>query len=1208
MARRIFFTLGVQGADDAIDKVVALDKELKDLTETMRKARAAGNDALYDNAAKSAVKYKQALSEARKELRASVAENKAAQYSTTSLIALENQYAKLREEIRLFSQEERESASGKNKINLAANLSTQIRDIDKQMGAFKSSIGNYKDGLAQVADTLSGGLLGNLRLGGSAAVAAGGLAIAAGTAQLFQLNAKFSDLKADIAKTTNLSAKETTQVLENLKDIDTRTSLENLAKIAAIGGQLGVKGVAGVTAFTKSLEVLDVALGNEFKGGTEEVATEIGKLSTVLFGVTDDGEVLAQRMLGIGNALNYLAASGNATSPVITDFAQRMGGVLAPLDVTAGQILGLSAAMEELAISPERGATAAARSIMRMGANIEQFSRVLGVSQKSLSDAFNTNPLDAFLKVIELVNQKAGGDKTSMLAILNDLGIRGAGVSEVFFKFGQNMQLVADRVGDATTKLGEQGSVMAEYAIKQENLAGSWERLKNSMSEFFVNSGIEKFFTTLVGGAASAVKSLGDTISLKGFSDIQKAKDAEKAKVEASKPEIQKLFEAKQANDLFGIESKLNKFSEDRINRRREELKLQGLTTEQIEKQLLLESRSFAVQKDSSKTQAEKNKAAEAAIGKLESGGLDGKYVSEEEKKRLAIIKKEKKDGIKEQKDADRDRLETLKNIEDAEARIAKLKADSLSNPFDREEANLQAASAKARADAAIPRLGVTADMVTDEQKLIDAALLRDLDELNKKRLYAHRQYQEELEDLQSENNIRLLEINQTTFEQHYEDLKLSRDLELDAAETAYNKEQDALDSNRAKGLLTENKYDDLSLKAREDYAQKVVDIDAKHKKELADAAEKQYNAQKELLEKQSREEISRIRRKAEADRRVIDNRTDLTFFQKGEAITKIDSSEQSQIDAKELEHLNKIKDLEAQIAAIRLAAEKDSLDAANKREKSTDDTAEKERVKRERLNQELKEGAIELGRQISEALFDDRKRQIEEEKEFELQAIKTRLDEELELASGNNTLQKALKKQYEVEKREIEKNAFEQNKKIKIQEAIANASLAVINAFATIPLPFAYIAAALVATKTAFEIANIKKTKFFAKGGFTGFGGGLAPDETGHVPVGVVHENEYVAPTHQIKKYPSLFKFLDSDRSRKFADGGLTSAFSGGGSSSSLKVELSGEQIKLLSDSVYEAAKSGTTSGAKEGVYLGSSDAVRLKERTESLASNSSF
>lgn len=167
---------------------------------------------------------------------------------------------------------------------------------------------------------------------------------------------------------------------------------------------------------------------------------------------------------------------------------------------------------------------------------------------------------------------------------------------------------------------------------------------------------------------------------------------------------------------------------------------------------------------------------------------------------------------------------------------------------------------------------------------------------------------------------------------------------------------------------------------------------------------------------------------------------------------------------------------------------------------------------------------------------------------------------------------------------------------------------MAVIQSLAntTLPFPLSLIAPGIIALQTGLQISKIKAKKF-AKGGFTGMIGGIAPDETGQVPVGIVHENEYVAPTHQIKKYPSLFKFLDNDRTKKFADGGLTSAFSGGGSSS-LRVELSGEQIKLLSDSVYMAAKEGTKTGSKDGIYLGAAESKRLKERETALQNNTTF
>lgn len=1203
MAQRAYFTIEIQGAEAALAQVVRLDLEMKELAKDIKAANKAGDMDNVKIGTTNMERLKTSMKEARQELRDSVKDFKANPYDATSLIGMRNEYSKLTREIELMSEAERKSAEGRRKIEAASNLSGSIRTTDKSIGNFKSSIGNYRDAASDLLNNATGGLSGSLAAGGGVAIAATATAVAAGTAALFKLNKDFSDVKADIAKTTGFTASEVNKVVDNLKALDTRTSLNNLAKIAIVAGQLGVKGVDGVTAFTKSLEVLDVALGNEFKGGTEEVATEIGKLSTVLFGITDDGEVLAKRMLGIGNALNFLAASGNATSPVITDFAQRMGGVLAPLDVTAGQILGLSAAMEELAISPERGATAISLSIKSMGANIEQFSRVLGVSQESLSKAFNTNPLDAFLKVIELVNKKAGGDKTSMLTILNDLRIRGSGVSEVFFKFGKNMGLVADRVGDATLQLDKQGSVMAEYALKQENLAGSWERLKNSMSEFFVNSGVEAFFTKLVGGAADAVKSLTESISLKGFADIQKAKDADKAKTEANKPEILKLYEQKQISELFGIEARLEKFSEARLARRRKELELQGLTNEQIEAQLILDTRAEKVAKDTTKTQEEKNRLSEAAAKAAEDAG--GKYVSEEEKKRQYNIEKLKETNRRKEEKREKDRLEAAKNVEEAEQRIAKLRADAVANPFDREEASLRAKAKAASEEAARPKLGVTQDQIVTEQRLIQEALLKDLEELNKKRLDAHREYQEELEDLQRENDTRLLEINESTYKQHYEDLKLSRDKEIEALETSYEAEQHALDTQRAKGLITEKKYGELSLEAQKAYSEKVIAADAKSKEELAQAAEAHYESQKVLLERQSDNEIETIKRNAEAQRRVIDNDKSLTFFEQGNKISAIDRDEESQIQAAQLAHLNKVKDLEALIAAIRSGANKETIEFLAKRVAVTDKQAEKETEEREKVNEALKEGAIELGRQISDALFEDKKRQIEEEKEFALEALNTQLDAELELVSGNTTLQKALKKQYELDKREIERKAFEQNKQVKIQEATANASLAIIQAFASTPFPFSLIASALIATKTAFEITNIKKTKFFAKGGFTS-ALGIGTDETGEEVAGVVHAGEYVAPKHQVRKYRRLFDALDNDR-RKFADGGFTSGFAPAQVGVS-EVRFSNAQMAELSSSVYSAAKEGTKVGSKDGIYLGAAESKRLKEREDALQTNTSF
>ena len=63
---------------------------------------------------------------------------------------------------------------------------------------------------------------------------------------------------------------------------------------------------------------------------------------------TDD---VGTDIMHISNALNELGAAGFATSPVVADFASRIGGVGITLGLTSGQVLGLSATLQELNVS-----------------------------------------------------------------------------------------------------------------------------------------------------------------------------------------------------------------------------------------------------------------------------------------------------------------------------------------------------------------------------------------------------------------------------------------------------------------------------------------------------------------------------------------------------------------------------------------------------------------------------------------------------------------------------------------------------------------------------------------------------------------------------------------------------------------------------------------------------------------------------------------
>ena len=85
----------------------------------------------------------------------------------------------------------------------------------------------------------------------------------------------------------------------------------------------------------------------------------------------------------------------------------------------------------------------------------------------------------------------------------------------------------------------------------------------------------------------------------------------------------------------------------------------------------------------------------------------------------------------------------------------------------------------------------------------------------------------------------------------------------------------------------------------------------------------------------------------------------------------------------------------------------------------------------------------------------------------------------------------------------------------------------------------FAAVQTGLATGRAAFQVAKVNSAKFNI-GGFTG--PGMFKDETGDRVAGVVHENEWVAPTWMLERFGGLFQRLEGVRQRGFNDGGFTS------------------------------------------------------------------
>lgn len=425
-----------------------------------------------------------------------------------SLIGLRHELNDLRKEYDKLSEAERNAAKGLDLRNRIQQQHQNLLGLESATGRSQRNVGNYPT-VGNVANTFlsnaSGGLLG----GGMSAFALGGVA-AAGVAatslmkQIISLNAEIDGIQANVRKTTGLNSDAVERLTDGLKALDTSTTLQDLLKISVEAGRFGVTGEEGVLKFTEAVNTLNIALGDEFSGGVEETTNTVAKLSNILFGATSDGTELAQNFQFIGNALNELANNGAASAGEIADVATRIGGVGKAIGLTQGDILGVSSAIIEMGINAERGGTAFVRLNQNMRENLDKFAKSTGIAKEELHKLLDINPIEAINLVISKLVDKSGGSATELVKLLGELGLKGAGVSEIFFKWAGNQQLVNDRIKTGNIAIGETNSLLNEQREMMDNIPGQWQRLKNALSDFAVSSGLQNFTKNFLKDSADA--------------------------------------------------------------------------------------------------------------------------------------------------------------------------------------------------------------------------------------------------------------------------------------------------------------------------------------------------------------------------------------------------------------------------------------------------------------------------------------------------------------------------------------------------------------------------------------------------------------------------------------------------------------------------------------------------------------------------------
>jgi len=144
------------------------------------------------------------------------------------------------------------------------------------------------------------------------------------------------------------------------------------------------------------------------------------------------------------------------------------------------------------------------------------------------------------------------------------------------------------------------------------------------------------------------------------------------------------------------------------------------------------------------------------------------------------------------------------------------------------------------------------------------------------------------------------------------------------------------------------------------------------------------------------------------------------------------------------------------------------------------------------------------------------------------IDAQKGAIDRATELADKGNSqlLEAEMKKMDKLE--QLRKDEGRKKKALAITNAIVNTAVAVTQALGAGPI-IGIILAALAGAMGAVQIGIIA-SQTFAKGGFTGDGTGRR-DETGHIPVGIVHDNEFVMDKEYTSKNRNELEYIHKNR-----------------------------------------------------------------------------
>ena len=367
---------------------------------------------------------------------------------------------------------ERGSAAWQEKCEQIKAVKQEIASVNEELANNKEEEGGLVDRINDFVDKW-GNIMAGVAAVGTGLVMAGRKAVNA-----------FAEMDAEMAnvrKFTGLADDEVKELNESFKQMDTRTTREDLNKLAEEAGRLGKTSKEDVLGFVKAADQINVALDDLGEGAT----LTLSKLTNI-FG--DEARMGTEKsLLAVGSVINELSQNCTASAGYLAEFGKRMAGVGAQAGMTIPQIMAFAAVLDSQGQACEMSATALSQLIMNLFKEPSKIAKATGMDLEKLNAALKRSTNEGLVMLLEKL--KSLGNMDVLAPVFKNMGENGARASQVLATLAGNIEMVKWQQEQAKEAFDEGISVTNEFNVQNSTVEAELDKARKRVNELAIELG-----------------------------------------------------------------------------------------------------------------------------------------------------------------------------------------------------------------------------------------------------------------------------------------------------------------------------------------------------------------------------------------------------------------------------------------------------------------------------------------------------------------------------------------------------------------------------------------------------------------------------------------------------------------------------------------------------------------------------------------------